>query len=63
VQEAPGGKGVPPGDGEEIRGLGTASAWRWKRFRQAVVAEFVIYGRLAPGGTCPPLGGLEAGSA
>jgi len=25
---------------------GTASAWRWKRFRKAVVAEFVIYGAL-----------------
>ncbi|QCE06407.1 hypothetical protein DEO72_LG9g1419 [Vigna unguiculata] len=25
---------------------GTASAWRWKRFRQVVVAEVVIYGAL-----------------
>ncbi|QCD83101.1 hypothetical protein DEO72_LG2g3444 [Vigna unguiculata] len=39
---------------------GTASAWRCRLFRQAVVADFVNLRRLAPGGTCPPPGGLEA---
>ena len=40
-----------------------ASAWRCERFRQAVVADFVIIlRRLAPGGTCPPPGGLEVDS-
>ncbi|QCD94684.1 hypothetical protein DEO72_LG5g2769 [Vigna unguiculata] len=42
---------------------GTASAWRCRLSRQAVVADFVSLRRLAPGGTCPPPGGLEAGSA
>ncbi|QCD96269.1 hypothetical protein DEO72_LG6g971 [Vigna unguiculata] len=39
---------------------GPASAWRCRLFRQAVVADFVSLRRLAPGGTCPPPGGLEA---
>jgi len=39
---------------------GTASAWRCRLSRQAVVADFVSLRRLAPGGTCPPPGGLEA---
>ena len=41
----------------------TASAWRCRLSRQAVVANFVSLRRLAPGGTCPPPDGLEAGSA
>jgi len=41
-----------------------ASTWRCGRFCQAVVADFVIIlRRLAPGGTYPPPGGLEADSA
>jgi len=41
-----------------------ASAWQCGQFCQAVVVDFVIILRcLAPGGTCPPPGGLEADSA
>jgi len=38
-----------------------ASAWRQKESRRAVVAKIRWFlRRLAPGGTCPPPGGLEA---
>ena len=33
---------VPPGDRERTEAIWVASAWRWERFRQAVVADFVI---------------------
>ncbi|QCD99543.1 hypothetical protein DEO72_LG7g826 [Vigna unguiculata] len=39
---------------------GTASAWRYGLSRQAVVTKIEGSRRLAPGGTCPPPGGLEA---
>jgi len=45
----------------EHKRYGVASARRRGSFRQAVVVEFeVILRCLAPSGTCPPPGGLEA---
>jgi len=66
VQEAPGGRRVPPGDGDEIRGL-----WNNVRLAMKTVPPGEIAWRLAarvprqavwklaaPSGTCPPPGDL-----
>ena len=48
----------------EIVASEATSAWRCGQFCQAIVTDFVIIlRRLAPGGTCPPSGGLEADRA
>jgi len=60
---------VAPGRGENTRqaiatrtvASGAASAWQCERSHQAVVVDFTSFEAL--GGTCPPPGGLEAGSA
>jgi len=72
VQEAPGGKGVPPGDGEEIRGLWNSVRLAmetvppggscricdlWGAWRLAArVPRQAVWKLAAPSGTCPPPG-------
>ncbi|QCD94207.1 hypothetical protein DEO72_LG5g2288 [Vigna unguiculata] len=36
----------------------STSTWQYELSRRVVVNEFAILRRLAPGGTCPPLGDL-----
>ena len=74
MQEAPGGRGFPPGDGNEIRGLWNSvrlametvppggscrSCDLWGAWRLAArVPRQAVWKLAAPGGTCPPPGEL-----
>ena len=72
MQEAPGDKGVPPGDGDENRGLwnsirlavgtvppgGSCRLYdSWGAWRLAArVPRQAVWKLVAPSGTCPPPG-------